>query len=228
MSQKLRTEFNQWALDGRGAQLESHHLAFVQQMIERMQIQPRDRILEVGCGEGWASRLLAKLVPEGMVAGLDVADEMIHNARLQSATLENLIFVWGEVETIPWQNNFFSKVIAVESFYYFENPEQALREIFRAMSPGGSAWILNHISRENEVSLRWIADLKVPVQVLSAEEYRSLFERCGFEGFRNEMIPDVTLLPEGYQSSTFPDPADLRRFREVGALLMRARKGGDK
>jgi arsenite methyltransferase len=221
MSDRIRAEFNQWALDGRAAQLEAHHAAFVRQMIQRMNIQPRERILEIGCGEGWASRMLARLVPEGMVAGLDAADEMIHNARLQSAANENLIFIWGEAEAIPWQEKFFTRVLCVEAFYYFEQPEQAAREIFRVLAPGGSVWILNHISRENELSLRWIAKLNVPVQVMSAEEYRGLFEKVGFAGYEYEMIPDLS---PAAASETFPDPAELERFRRSGALLLHARR----
>ncbi|MBI2818050.1 MAG: class I SAM-dependent methyltransferase [Acidobacteria bacterium] len=220
MSDRIRAEFNQWALDGRSAQLEAHHHAFVQQMIEKMRIQPRERILEIGCGEGWASRMLAKLVPQGMVAGLDAADEMIHNARLQSTAFENLMFIWGEVEAIPWQEKFFTRVVCVESFYYFENPEQALREIYRVLAPEGSVWILNHISKENELSLRWVAELNVPVRVMSAEEHGALFEQVGFSDFQHEMLPDLS--PPPLSSKTFPNPAELQRFRETGALMMHA------
>ena len=56
MNEKLREEFNQWVFDGRSSALESHHRSFVEDTIQRMNLQPRDRILEVGCGEGWASR----------------------------------------------------------------------------------------------------------------------------------------------------------------------------
>ncbi|MCH8268211.1 MAG: methyltransferase domain-containing protein [Acidobacteria bacterium] len=224
MSEKLRTEFNQWALDGRGAAMESHHLPFVESVIEMMAIEPRDRCLEVGCGEGWASRLLAQQVPEGSVVGLDVSDEMVRNARAKSAACENLMLIQAEAEDIPWQDGFFSKVLCVESFYYYEDPEKALREIYRVMSPGGSVWIVNHLSKENELSLRWVQELKVPVQLLSVEEYGALFERCGYSGFTHRMIPDRSPLPEDYRDASFPDPGDLRRFRELGALLLSARK----
>ncbi|MCZ6491303.1 MAG: methyltransferase domain-containing protein [Acidobacteria bacterium] len=224
MSEKLRTEFNQWALDGRGAAMESHHLPFVESVIEMMALEPRDRCLEVGCGEGWASRLLAQQVPEGSVVGLDVSDEMVRNARAKSAACENLMLIQAEAEDIPWQDGFFSKVLCVESFYYYEDPEKALREIYRVMSPGGSVWIVNHLSKENELSLRWVQELKVPVQLLSVEEYGALFERCGYSGFTHRMIPDRSPLPEDYRDASFPDPGDLRRFRELGALVISARK----
>ena len=226
MSEKLRIEFNQWALDGRGAALESHHLPFVESTIERMAIQPRDRCLEVGCGEGWASRLLAQLVPEGSVVGLDVSDEMVRNARAKSAACENLMFIPGDAEDIPWQDSFFSKVLGVESFYYYEDPEKALREIYRVLSPSGSVWIVNHLSKENELSLRWLQELKVPVHLLSAEEYGRLFESCGFAEFTHCMIPDRSPLPKDFRDSWFPEPGELHRFRELGALLISARKPG--
>ena len=224
MSEKLRLEFNQWALDGRGAELEQPYLAFVEDTIGEMKIRSHERVLEVGCGEGWAARLLARLLPEGMVVGLDVSDEMIHNARTKSAHCENLMFVRGEAEDVPWQSEFFSKVLCVESFYYFEDPVKALHEIYRVMAPGAAVWILNHLSRENELSLRWLSELKVPVQLLGAGKYESLFHRCGFRHFSYRMIPDRTQHCGFFRERWFPDAAELRRFCELGALLMTATK----
>ena len=225
MSETLREEFNQWARDGRGAALESHHRSFVEQTIPLMEIQSRDRILEVGCGEGWTSRMLASLAPEGVVVGVDVSDEMIRNARAQSRSHENLLLLWAGAEQIPWQENYFTKALCVESFYYFENPERALREVHRVLAPGGSLWIINHLSKENELSLRWLPHLKVPVQLLSAEEYGALFERCGFEGYSHRMLPDrASVASGGNGPDSLTDPEELRRFRELGALLLSASK----
>ena len=224
MNEKLREEFNQWVLDGRSASLESHHLGFVEDVMQRMNVQPRDRILEVGCGEGWAARRLASLVPEGLVVGLDGSDEMIRKARAQSAGLENILLLWADAEEIPWQEKFFTKVLCVEAFYYFEHPEKVLREIYRVLSPGGSVWIVNHLSKENQLSLRWLTDLKVPVPLMTAADYGEIFQRCGFEEFVHCMIPDRSSSPERSYGRWFPDPDELRRFQELGALLMTARR----
>jgi ubiquinone/menaquinone biosynthesis C-methylase UbiE len=224
MSETLREEFNQWVRDGRSSALESHHRCFVEDMISRMSIQPRDRILEIGCGEGWASRELASLAPEGMVVGLDVSDEMIHKARAQSAGYENLLLIWGEAESIPWQEKFFSKAICVEAFYYFESPEKDLAEIYRVLSPGGSLSVLNHLSLENEISLQWLSEMKVPVHLRSAEEYQKLFEVCGFQEYSFRMIPDRTPENDAPYYGRLADPAERHRFRELGALLMTARR----
>lgn len=224
MSDKLRAEFNEWVRDGRSSGLEAHHRSFVEDMISRMNIQPRDRILEIGCGEGWASRLLASLVPEGLVVGLDLSDEMVGKARAASAAFENTLFVWADAESIPWQEKFFSHVLSVESFYYVERPETALREIFRVLSPGGSLWVLNHLSRENKYTLEWLDRLNVPVQLLSAEEYGKLFESCGFEEYSFCMVADRMPDTDAAYYAKLADPTERARFRELGGLLMTARR----
>jgi ubiquinone/menaquinone biosynthesis C-methylase UbiE len=53
--QKLQQEFNQWAAAGRGDEMEDHHSDITDQTIALMNIQPSDRILDLGCGTGWGS-----------------------------------------------------------------------------------------------------------------------------------------------------------------------------
>jgi ubiquinone/menaquinone biosynthesis C-methylase UbiE len=156
---------------------------FAAVLIERMNIGPRDRILDAGCGEGWLSRLLADLVPEGLVVGLDAASDAIHAARSQSATAENLIYVWGEAENIPWQEGFFSRVICVDSLPCFDDPHRALAELHRVLTPGSSLWVLNQRSEHAAPSPTASPGQNDPLNRLSVEEYRSLFEQCGFCDF---------------------------------------------
>ena len=140
--QALREEFNRWAEAGRGEGMEQDHLPITLPVLEKMRLAPADNVLDVGCGAGWLSRRLAKMVPEGRAVGMDISDEMIHHARRSSVDFDNLMFIRGEVAEIPWQPNFFSRVISVESSYYWPDPAAGLRDIFRVLNEGGSAWIL--------------------------------------------------------------------------------------
>jgi len=61
---------------------------------------------------------------------------MIRHARRASVDFDNLMFVAGEVTQIPWQPNFFSHAISVESSYYWPDPAAGLKDIFRVLQDG--------------------------------------------------------------------------------------------
>jgi arsenite methyltransferase len=225
----LREEFNLWAEDGRGEGMESHHRYITEQTIRHMDLRPGERVLDLGCGTGWATRLLARLVGEGpngsgQVIGLDVADEMIRRARAQSTEFENTLFVVGSAEKIPWEENFFDKVLSVESFYYYPNQERALAELFRVMAPYGRLFILINLYTDNPYTLRWVKELKVPVHARSEAEYIDLLKTHAFENVQAVRIPDETPSPEEYSGKLFANAAELREYKKIGALLLMATK----
>jgi len=186
-------------------------------------------VLDLGCGSGWASRLLARLVadgPEGFgqVVGLDISDEMVRQARASSKDFDNILYVWGSAAKIPWEENFFDKVLSVESFYYYPDQDRALAELFRAMAPRGRLFILINLYTDNQYSLQWVDKLKVPVHVRSAAEYVELLKKHAFENVEFRQIPDDTPTRENYKTTSFHTLDDLKAFKRVGALLLMASK----
>jgi ubiquinone/menaquinone biosynthesis C-methylase UbiE len=173
--------------------------------------------------------LLARLVGEGpegfgQVVGLDVADEMVRQAREASKDFENILYVWGSAQQIPWEENFFDKVLSVESFYYYPDQDRALMELFRVMAPRGRLYILINLYRDNQYSLQWVDKLKVSVHVRSAAEYVELFKKHAFEDVQAVRIPDDTPTPDDYKTKSFHSLDDLRAFKREGALLLMASK----
>src|SRR5215470_15034134 len=189
-----------------------------------MNLRPGERVLDLGCGSGWATRLLARLVgdgPEGFgqVVGLDVSDEMVRVAREQSRDFENILYVWGSAQQIPWEENFFDKVLSVESFYYYPDQDRALKELFRVMAPKGRLLILINLYKDNPYSLQWVDKLRVPVQVRSEAEYLDLLKNHAFDDVAARRIPDPSPTPRDYSGQSFNSVEDLREFKRIGALL---------
>ncbi len=227
--EKLQREFNRWAQEGEGEKMEHHHLNITEKTIRLMDLRPGERVLDLGCGSGWATRLLARLVsdgPEGFgqVVGLDVSDEMIRQARAASKDFENILYVWGSAQQIPWEENFFDKVLSVESFYYYPDQDRALAELFRVLAPRGRMFILINLYKDNPYSLQWVDKLKVPVHVRSAAEYVDLLKKHAFENVEARQIPDDTPTPDDYVTQSFHSLDDLRAFKKTGALLLMASK----
>jgi ubiquinone/menaquinone biosynthesis C-methylase UbiE len=224
----LQQEFNRWADNGEGAKMERHHLDITDKTIRRMDLRPGDRILDLGCGSGWATRLLAhragKSSQTSTVVGVDISDEMVRQARAASKEFDNVTFVVGSAEQIPSEENFFDKVLSVESFYYYPDQDRALDELFRVMAPRGWLFILINLYQDNPYSLQWVPKLKVPVHIRSAVEYVSLLTKHGFENAEYALVPDDTPTPDNYQTTSFHSLNDLKAFKRIGALLLIASK----
>lgn len=226
---RLQEEFNRWAEAGRGEGMERDHLNITEKTVRLMDLRPGERILDLGCGAGWATRLLARLVADGpqgfgQVVGLDISDEMIRRARATSKDFENIMFVWGSAQQIPWEENFFDKVLSVESFYYYPDQDRVLAELFRVMAPQARLFILINLYKDNAYSLRWVDELKVPVHARSEAEYVQMLKAHTFENVEAVRIPDDTPTPEVYTGKWFKNAEELRDFKRIGALLLMGTK----
>ena len=134
--------------------------------------------------------------------------------------VENAMFVIGGVDEIPWDANFFSHAISVESAYYWSDPARGLREIFRVLREGGSAWVLINYYRDNPHSHQWAEQFATPTHLLGAEQWAALFRDAGFSDIAHRQISDPTPAPETYTGRWFRDAAQIRDFRNAGALLI--------
>ncbi len=216
----VREEFNRWAEAGRAEEMEAHHRPFTEPALELMRLRADERVMDLGCGNGWLSRQIAALVPQGTVVGMDVSEEMLRRAERASAGLANLRFLPGSAQKIPWRDDSFTRVISVESAFYWPDPAQGLAEIFRVLSARGSLWIIITYYRDNAYCHHWGAQFAIPTHLLGADEWAELFRRTGFVNVRHRRIPDLSPTPEVYNGPWFRDAEQMRRFKQEGALLI--------
>ena len=137
MDDLLRLEFNEWAKAGRGESMERGHRPVGEQAIEKMRVPDEARVLDVGCGSGWASRLLAERARQGRVTGFDISDEMIRVAREASTDFDNLEFQVASAEDLPFDSGAFTHAFSMESLYYYSDMSRALAEIHRVLECRG-------------------------------------------------------------------------------------------
>jgi len=220
MHDQLRTEFNEWARAGKGESMERGHRPVGEQAIARMQVMGDARVLDVGCGSGWATRLLADYASNGRVTGIDISDEMIRVARESSTDYANVDFQVAGAEQLPFTDSEFTHAFSMESLYYYPDIPKALKEIHRVLKAGGSFVAVIDLYWENEATHQWVDTLKVPVQLLSVDEYRRLFVAAGFANVRDERLFDPTPVPENYAGGSFRSREDFVNYRQAGSLLI--------
>ena len=158
--------------------------------LQLLELQPRDHVLDVGCGHGRTLTQAARLVPEGFVAGVDVSERMVRMATRRNAQL----VTGGRVEVrlahgcrIPYPDQCFDRVCAVHVLYFWSAPEGELREMYRVVKPGGRL-VLGFRSNEDA---RVVADFPASVyRFYAKDEVVALLETAGFIGTRAVMPGD--------------------------------------
>src|SRR2546429_8932839 len=220
MDDQLRTEFNEWARAGKGESMERGHRPVGEQAIARMNVPNNARVLDVGCGSGWATRLLAAFAINGCVTGIDISDEMVRVARESSKKYTNVDFEIASAERLPFNTDEFTHAFSMESLYYYQDIPKALSEIHRVLSSGGLFVAVVDLYWENEATHQWIDNLNVPVELLSVDDYHSLFIDAGFVHIRDERLFDPTPIPDNYAGSSFKSREDYEEYKRVGSLMM--------
>jgi SAM-dependent methyltransferase len=97
----------------------------------------RARVLEVGCGTGVMSRVLARWPEVGSVVGVDPARSLLCKARELAAGLPNLSFQEADGRSLPFDDESFDAVIFDSTLSHVPAPEQALRQAARVLRPLG-------------------------------------------------------------------------------------------
>lgn len=218
--ERLRLEFNDWARAGRGEGMEKGHRPVGKQAIDLLAIPDDARVLDVGCGSGWATRLMAEKARNGRAVGIDIADEMVTLARDTSSSLSNIEFKVATAERLPFGDGEFNRAFSMESLYYYADMWGALQEIRRVLEPGGLFACVVDLYYENAPSHQWVDQLKVPVQLLSSAQYRELFEQAGFVNVREQRLYDPTPVPENYTGGSFESREELVEYRAAGSLMV--------
>lgn len=74
--------------------------------------------------------------------------------------------------------------------------------------------------RENKASHQWVEQLKVPVQLLSIADYRSLFADAGFVNIHDQRLFDPTPVSGKYTGSSFKSQEDYEDYKRTGSLMI--------
>lgn len=112
---------------------------------------PGDRVLDVGCGFGDATQRLVQLVrPNGSALGIDVSENFIETASREAkdAGLSNISFMVGDVQVTEFEQEF-DYVFSRMGVMFFANPVVAMRNIQRALVPGGRLCVVVWRKRED-------------------------------------------------------------------------------
>lgn len=171
------------------------------QMLEELELEPFEDALDVGCGTGAVLELLHARYPNKHLTGLDLTPGMIDVARAKQ--LDNVSFVVGDAEALPFEPRSFDAVLCSNSFHHYPHPKRFFAEVARVLRPGGRLVLRDYTS--NDVAVWLMNNIELPlarllghgdVRILKLSELRALAEGSGLtllkleaqKGFRAHMV----------------------------------------
>lgn len=194
-------------------------------LLDRVNIQPREKVLDVACGTGIVSRHAAARVGTlGSVTGVELNPAMIEVARNVSNYFDQIEYVEGSALDLPVPDAQFDVVVCQAAIQFIPDRERAVREMYRALKPGGRVGLnvfrttdyfpsfAHLISALQKHAGSDAADfLRAPFVMESVTQMRSLFEQAGFKDIvvviRVETLryPSIEHLVR-YETLNIPDP----------------------
>jgi len=177
--------------------------AWARELIEKLRLRGDEAVLDIGCGDGRATAMIAERLPHGSVLGVDNSPSMIAKAREQFPTdaRPNLDFRLMDARALDLPPAF-DVAFSTAALHWVSDHEAILRGVRRALLPGGRLLfqmggrgnITGALAVVGEVVSRprWcgcFAGFVPPHHFFGPEEYEVWLPAAGFEVARLELFP---------------------------------------
>lgn len=154
--------------------------------------QGAEKILDIGCGGGATIARLSKMAPEAKVTGVDYSSVSVQESvnynkeRISSGKVE---VIEASVEKLPFEKDTFDLITTVESFYFWPEPEENLKEVLRVLKAGGRFFLIADIYGKAGLDQKILNNIELyDLFNPSKEEFYILFRDAGFTAVKIHLL----------------------------------------
>jgi ubiquinone/menaquinone biosynthesis C-methylase UbiE len=175
---RVRKTFDKWAQNGRAELMEIEHGKNVLKFLETIPFDKPFTFLDVGCGNGWVVRKIAKEKNCKKSIGIDKSKKMIIQS-IKKTESRKEEYVHTDIESMNYRGKF-DFIFSMESLYYADSIEIALKKIYKLLKPGGQFFCGTDFYTDNKATARWAGIMKIQMHLHSKKEWRKFFKNTGF------------------------------------------------
>ena len=161
-------------------------------------IKSGDHVLDVGCGGGRTVSKLCEMVGNGKVYGIDYSDLCIKKAEKlnhKSVLCGKVKLQKAPVSALPFDSDKFDLVTAVETYYFWPDKLNDLREIWRVLKPGGKIMLVFEMLKDKNDPEKWSkVEERLNIESVSREDIDGMLERAGYLNIRTFVKSGTTWL----------------------------------
>lgn len=166
------------------ARMNDSHAAVTEWGLSHLCITPDAAVLDIGCGGGATLHRLSLRAPQGHITGVDYSPVSVACSRaFNESTIKRgqMEVVQGSVEALPFADGSFDITTTVESFYFWPNPQENLREVRRVLKEGGTFALIADIYENGQLSDKTRENIELyHLYNPTKAEFETLFRQAGF------------------------------------------------
>ncbi|MDX3660816.1 methyltransferase domain-containing protein [Streptomyces sp. ID05-26A] len=152
---------------------------------ERLALRPGDRVLDVGCGNGFPAVRIAE-AHGAHVTGITVSQQEVDRATELAAGSDRVVFRLADAASLPDDLGTFDAVFAIESLLHLPDQAAALARLRRFVRPGGRLVVADLCQREpftgaGEAVLAGMVRTLEIAGINSEQEHRAGLEKAGWD-----------------------------------------------
>ena len=171
-------KFDDWAINGKAESMEKGHGVNVIKFLKKISFDKSFSFLDVGCGNGWVVRYVSDMSTCKKAIGIDKSKKMIIQAN-KKINNNKESFVYTDIESWKYTGKF-DFIFAMESIYYADSMEKAIKKIYKLLKPGGQFFCGTDFYTENKATTKWANMMKIQMHLHSKKEWKEFFKSAGF------------------------------------------------
>jgi len=175
---EVRKTFDKWAQNGRAELMEIEHGKNVLKFLKTVSFDKPFTFLDIGCGNGWVVREIARKRKCKKAIGIDKSKKMIIESKKKIESKKEEFF-HTDIESMKYKGKF-DFIFSMESLYYADSIEIALEKIFKMLKPGGKFFCGTDFYSDNKATARWAGIMKIQMHLHSKKEWKVFFQNAGF------------------------------------------------
>lgn len=166
--------------------------------LDHIEIKHNDRILDIGCGGGRTVSKLCGLIGNGKVYGIDYSGLCV--SKSEKLNSKNILcgkakILQASVSNIPFEDNTFDIASAVETYYFWQDKVNDLKEILRVLKPNGKILLVFEMLKSDTDPFKWEkVERSLGIKAVTAEDISQALLLAGYINIRTFVKSETSWL----------------------------------